>query len=173
MVKKIWLLFYYLIAKNLPDSYLPIVGHISNRIRIVTCRHIFKKLGKVDVIQKGVHFGTGEEIEIGDHSGIGKNALIPHNIKIGDYVMIAQDLFVVANNHNFERTDIPMLLQGSPGFEQVTIDNDVWIGTRVIINPGIHISSGCIIGAGSVVTRDTESYSIVGGVPAKLIRKRK
>ncbi|MDE6191877.1 MAG: CatB-related O-acetyltransferase [Muribaculum sp.] len=172
-MRKLWLLFYYIVAKNLPDSYLPIVGSLSNKIRIWTCRHLFRKMGKVNVIQKGVHFGTGCDIEIGDYSGIGKNALIPHNIIIGDYVMIAQDLFVVANNHHFERTDIPMLLQGSPGFKKVIIENDVWIGARVIINPGVHISNGCIIGAGSVVTKDVAPYEIIGGVPAKLIRKRK
>lgn len=172
-MRKLWLLFYYIVAKNLPDSYMPIIGNISNRIRIVTCRHIFKKMGKVDVIQKGVHFGTGESVEIGDRSGIGKYALIPQNIIIGNYVMIAQDLFVVANNHNFERTDIPMIMQGSPNFEQVIIEDDVWIGTRVVINPGLRIGCGSIIGAGSVVTKDVEPYSIVGGVPARLIRKRK
>lgn len=66
-----------------------------------------------------------------------------------------------------------MLLQGSPGFKKVIIENDVWIGARVIINPGVHISNGCIIGAGSVVTKDVAPYEIIGGVPAKLIRKRK
>ena len=172
-MKKLWLIFYYSIAKTLPDSYLPLVGPISNRIRIFTCRRIFKKMGNVDVIQKGVHFGTGEEVMIGDKSGIGKNALIPHNIIIGDYVMIAQDLFVVANNHHFERTDVPMLLQGSPNFKQVIIEDDVWIGARVIINPGVHIGRGSIIGAGSVVTKNVGINEIVGGVPAKLIRKRK
>lgn len=171
-MRKFWLLFYYIIAKNLPDSYLPFIGPISNKIRILTCKKIFKNMGKVDIIQKGVHFGTGEEIEIGDRSGIGKNTLIPHNIKIGNYVMIAQDLFVVANNHHFERTDTPMLLQGSPNFQQVVIEDDVWIGARVIINPGIRIGSGSIIGAGSVVTKDVGNFEIVGGVPAKLIRKR-
>lgn len=172
-MRKFWLLFYYLVAKNLPDSYLPIVGGISNRIRIFTCRHIFKKMGDVDIIQKGVHFGTGAKVEIGNRSGLGKNALVPHNIIIGNHVMIAQDLFVVANNHHFERTDIPMIEQGSPGFEQVVIEDDVWIGARVIVNPGVKIGCGSIIGAGSVVTKDVEDYSVVGGVPARLIRKRK
>ncbi len=167
-----WRLFYYIIAKNLPDSYLPVVGPISNRIRIFTCKHLFKKMGKVDTIQKGIQFGTGEGIEIGDGSGIGRNAVIPSNTIIGKYVMIAQDLFIVANNHHFERTDIPMLMQGSPSKEQVVIGDDVWIGVRVVINPGIHIGSGCIIGAGSVVTKDTSPYTIIAGVPAKPIRNR-
>jgi maltose O-acetyltransferase len=49
----------------------------------------------------------------------------------------------------------------------------VWIGRNAIIMPGVRIGKGSIVGAGAVVTRDVEPYSIVGGVPAKLIRKRK
>lgn len=171
--RKFWLLFYYVIAKNLPDSYLSVVGRFSNWVRIWTCRKLFAKMGKVLTIQKGVHFGTGEKIEIGDFSGIGKNALIPSNTIIGNYVMIAQDLFIVANNHNFFRTDIPMLLQESPAHEQTIIEDDVWIGARVIINPGKHISKGAIIGAGALVTKDIHEYEIWGGVPAKFIKSRK
>jgi acetyltransferase-like isoleucine patch superfamily enzyme len=52
------------------------------------------------------------------------------------------------------------------------IGNDVWIGTKAVIMPGVHIADGCIIGAGAVVTRDTEPYTIYGGVPARKIRSR-
>lgn len=54
----------------------------------------------------------------------------------------------------------------------VDIGNDVWIGSNVVVIDGVKIGHGSIIGANSVVTRDVEPYSIVGGVPAKLIRKR-
>ncbi len=172
-MRKLWLLFYYIIAKNLPDSYLPVVGPIANKIRIATCRHIFAKTGKVSVIQKGVHFGTGEFIEIGDYSGIGKNSLIPNNTIIGNYVMVGQDLFIVANNHNFSNTEIPMALQDPPEHEQTVIEDDVWIGTRVVIMPGKRIGKGSVIGAGSVLTKNTGEYEIWAGVPARFIRSRK
>ncbi len=130
-------------------------------------------MGQVSIIQKGVHFGTGENIEIGNFSGIGKNALIPSNIIIGEYVMIAQDLFIIANNHKFDRIDTPMLLQGYSERKQVIIEDDVWIGARVIINPGIRIGRGSIIAAGAVVTRNVNSYSLMGGVPAHEISNRR
>lgn len=54
----------------------------------------------------------------------------------------------------------------------VEIGDDVWIGNRVIILPGVKIGKGCILASGSVITKDVEPYSVMGGVPAKLIRKR-
>lgn len=171
-MRKFWLLFYYLISKNLPDSYLPIVGPVSNRIRIFNCRRIFKKMGKVSVIQKNVHFGTGENIEIGDYSGIGRNALIPNNTIIGNYVMIAQDLLIIANNHSMEMNGVPMAFQKSPQILQTKIEDDVWIGARVIISPGKNIAKGCVIGAGTLLTKDTHPYEIWGGVPGRLLKKR-
>jgi maltose O-acetyltransferase len=66
-----------------------------------------------------------------------------------------------------------MIDQGFKDKEPVIIEDDVWIGARVIILPGVKIGKGSIVGAGAVVTKDVEPYSIVAGVPAKLIRKRK
>jgi acetyltransferase-like isoleucine patch superfamily enzyme len=54
----------------------------------------------------------------------------------------------------------------------VRIGNDVWIGTRAIILPGVHVGDGAIIGAGSVVTRDVPALAVVGGVPARVIKQR-
>ena len=65
-----------------------------------------------------------------------------------------------------------MIEQGNDETKPVTIGNDVWIGRRVIILPGVTISDGCVIGAGAVVTKDMPAYSIVGGVPAKVIKSR-
>lgn len=53
------------------------------------------------------------------------------------------------------------------------IDNDVWIGTRAIIMPGVHIGTGAIIGAGAVVTKDVPDYAVIAGVPARIIKFRK
>ena len=66
-----------------------------------------------------------------------------------------------------------MWQQGFTEVDPIVIEDDVWIGARVIILKGVTIGKGSIIGAGSVVTKDVEPYSIVGGNPAKLIRKRK
>lgn len=80
-------------------------------------------------------------------------------------------LDVTILTHNIERTDIPMGQQGMR-VSEVVIGNDVWIGMRVIMMPGVKVGDGAVIGAGSVVTKDVPDFAIVGGVPAKVIRYR-
>ena len=109
---------------------------------------------------------------LGDYSGIGVNAKIYGTCVIGKYVMMGEDCTIITRNHAFQRTDIPMMYQGFEEEKPVYIGDDVWIGDRVTILPGVHIGNGCIIAAGAVVTEDVEPYTIVGGVPAKKIRNR-
>lgn len=81
------------------------------------------------------------------------------------------DVTILTHTHNIERTDIPMGQQGMR-VSEVVIGNDVWIGMRVIIMPGVKVGDGVVIGAGAVVTKDVPDFAIVGGVPAKIIRYR-
>lgn len=170
---RFWLILYYTLAIHLPDSYLPYIGSVSNSFRLYICRHLFKKLGKKTIIQKGVQFGNGKNVELGDYSSIGKNSLIPNNTKIGNYVMIAQDLYIIANNHAFSDTSIPMYFQHNDFKQETIIYDDIWIGAKVIITPGKVIGSGSIIGAGSVVTKNVPENQIWAGNPAKFIKSRK
>ena len=83
------------------------------------------------------------------------------------------DVVILTSNHKADRIDIPIGAQGMTGKRKVTIGNDVWIGQRVMIMPGVTIGDGCIIAAGAVVTKDVAPYSIVGGVPARVLKMRK
>ena len=96
---------------------------------------------------------------LGDDSGIGINAKIYGTCHIGRCVMMG--------------TDVPMMEQGFVAELPVCIGDDVWIGDRVLILPGVHIGNGCIIAAGAVVTKDVPDYAIAAGVPAQVIRMRK
>ncbi|MDQ7799461.1 MAG: DapH/DapD/GlmU-related protein [Candidatus Edwardsbacteria bacterium] len=66
-----------------------------------------------------------------------------------------------------------MLEQGIRFYPQTVIEDDVWIGAQAIILPGVRIGRGAIVAAGAVVTKDVEPYAIVGGNPARLIKRRK
>lgn len=90
------------------------------------------------------------------------------SITLGKQVIIGPGTVIRAANHRFNRTDQPIMYQGH-SYGKISIDDDVWIGANATITPDIHIGRGAIVGAGGVVTKDVEPFSIVGGVPAKKI----
>lgn len=146
---------------------------IIRKIRYFIVKNIFKKTGKNVNVETRAYFGTGFEIEIGNNSGLGKNCRVPFNVKIGNNVMMADDILIMYQNHKYDRLDIPMREQGHSEYTQLVIGDDVWIGARVIILPSVRkIGSGVIIGAGAVVTKDIPDYAIVGGNPAKILKFR-
>ena len=130
-----------------------------------------KRVGKHVNIEKGAIFNG--EVVIGDYSGIGVNRELNGPVTIGKYVMMGSEVVVYTRNHSSSRTDIPMQNQGYDSVRPVIIGDDVWIGRRVIILPGVQIGEGCIIGAGAVVAKDIPPYSVVVGNPAKIIKNRK
>jgi acetyltransferase-like isoleucine patch superfamily enzyme len=113
-------------------------------------------------------------IEIGSESAIGRRSEIhcrDATIAIGNHVRIAPETMIMTGNHVFDRSDIPISDQGVT-HESVVIEDDVWIGTRVIILPGVTIGNGSVVGAGAVVSHDVEPTMIVAGVPARPVRPR-
>ena len=171
-----WLIcyiLYYGFARYLPKSASKPFGPLSKTIRYILCRGIFKKCGKNVNIERKASFGYGRNIEIGNNSGIGINCFIPDGSIIGNDVMMGPNCYVHAKKHRFDRTDIPMRIQGYySDLSGLVIGNDVWIGRDVSILPGRTISDGSIIGANCVLTKDFPKYSIVAGNPGKLIRLR-
>jgi len=93
-------------------------------------------------------------------------------IEIGNNCAIAPNCVLRASNHTFDNLDIPFREQGHT-YGEIIIEDDVWISSNCVITANTKIGRSSIVGAGSVVTKDVEPYSIVGGVPAKLIKKRK
>ena len=146
---------------------------ISTELRYIAVKLMFKEVGKSVNIERNANFGLGRGIEIGDYSGIGLNCIVPSNIKIGQYVMMGPDVLFLSQNHKFSDTIEPMALQGFQKKKIHIIEDDVWIGTRSVILPGIRICKGAIVATGSIVTKDVPEYAIVGGNPAKLIKYRK
>jgi acetyltransferase-like isoleucine patch superfamily enzyme len=103
--------------------------------------------------------------------GVSITAHYGGEIHIGSDVLIARNVSIIANNHKYDRLDIPIGRQGNDS-GVVVIGNDVWIGTNVYIGPHVTIGDGAVVGANAVVLRDVEPYTVVGGVPARFIKKR-
>ena len=171
------LLLYYGFLRFLPatdNAYW--IFSLFRKTRSWVGHFLFDQCGKQINIEHGANFGTGRGISIGDRSGSGIRAKIRGPLHIGSDVMMGPDVIILTSTHEISRTDIPMREQGGgTGKEDrtVVIGDDVWIGTRVIILPGVKIGSGAVIAAGAVVSRNVPDFAIVGGVPARVIKMRK
>jgi acetyltransferase-like isoleucine patch superfamily enzyme len=116
---------------------------------------------------------AGEGLKMGNNSNIGPYSWVGCSgyIEIGDNVMMGPRVSLLAENHNFDRTDIPMKDQGvTRGF--IKIEDDCWLGANCSVLSGVTVGRGSIIATGAVVTKDVPPYSIVGGVPARIMRSR-
>ena len=162
-------LLYHSIGIHLPMSFSRI-NFGSRSFRQLCAKMILDDCGEWVNIEKGAHFGDG--LRIGNGSGIGAYSIIPSDVVIGENVMMGQECLMYTQNHQFSDTAIPMCKQGMQDPQQIVIGNDVWIGARVVILPGVHVGNGAIIGAGAVVTKDIPPFEIWGGNPAHFLKSR-
>jgi acetyltransferase-like isoleucine patch superfamily enzyme len=119
---------------------------------------------------KGYH---RNELIIGDESWIGQQVFMhaAGGIRIGAHVGIGPGVKILTSQHREAGRETPVLfspIETAP----VVIDDDADLGIGVIVLPGVHIGTGAVIGAGSVVTKDVPAYSVVAGVPARVLRHR-
>lgn len=114
-------------------------------------------------------------VTIGNNCSIQTHSLIvgykEFGVEIGNNVRIAPFVTMISANHNFDRVDIPIYCQGVSA-KKIVIEDDCWIASRVNIMAGVTIGKGSVIAAGAVITKDVEPYSVMGGVPANIIKSR-
>lgn len=167
---------------------------------LMAARHKQVQLAKDCLISHQAHIcPRGGEISIGAKSSIAPGAMIQGNvtigkhssvqaysilvgygtsedktgsITIGDHVRIAPHVMMVGANHNFADPDRTIHGQGLTR-KSIVIEDDVWIAGRANIMAGVTVGTGSVVAAGAVVTKDVPPYSVVAGVPAKVIKKRR
>lgn len=122
----------------------------------------------------GVFGNIGEGLKVGNNVGIAQNAFIQVRgyVSIGNDVIIGPNVSIFSESHLFEDENTPIRKQGVSR-KGVSIGEGVWIGTRSVILDGVNVGANSIIAAGSVVNKNVPEYSIVGGVPAKILKYRK
>ena len=165
--KKILYILYRIFGAKLPISQR---SKFAKKCRYFWAKKIVAECGANVNIERNAVFGP--LLKIGDNSGVGINCEIYGPVTIGKNVMMGPEVVIYTSGHKHNRTDIPMIEQGAETEREVNIGDDVWIGRRVMIMPGIKIGKGVIIGAGAVVTKCIPDYCVVGGVPAKILRYR-
>lgn len=171
-MNKFYLLFYYLVAQHLPMQPFP-GFKLFYKLRYLICKNVLKECGRNVVIKNKCYFGDGSRLIVGNYSQLGQNSRFAGSVTIGSSVMMGPDVVIMAVTHDISDTSRTMIHTDNPSIESpVLIGNNVWIGTRVIIMPGVHIGDNSIVGAGAVVTKSFGPNSVIGGVPAKLIKQR-
>lgn len=115
----------------------------------------------------------GGDVEIGDNCSVNPFTIIygQGGTKIGNGVRIAAHCTIIPSNHRFDDITVPIFKSGLVN-KGIVIEDDVWIGTGVRILDGVVVKKGCVIGAGAVVNKSTESYGVYAGVPARKIKNR-
>ena len=150
--------------------FIHIVGYIpSHHIRRFFYRISGMIIGDGSIIHTGARFYDPGNIRIGKDSIIGEGVVLDGRdmITIGDHIAISTEVMIYNAEHDIQSENF------SAKTEPVAIEDYVFIGPRAIILPGVKVGKGAVVAAGAVVTKNVDEYSIVGGIPAKVIGERK
>jgi acetyltransferase-like isoleucine patch superfamily enzyme len=151
----------------LPEWLWARVIHVFQRKMARSLLSKLKSRGTNTMLHSGITIHNSENLEIGDDVAMGDRVTILAlgGVKIGSRVMIAHDTSIITATHNHTiKVMVNEILHS-----QVEIGDDVWIGAKTIIMPGVTIGNGAVIGAGSIVTRSIPDNVIAFGAPAKVI----
>ena len=177
--------FYQIIYSLFTHFIMFFPGSIGRKLRLSYWKSKLKYLGANVFFDIGIDITGCEKILIGYNFMLGRDCCIgsvdSDGVYIGNDVSIARGSYLHASNHKFSELDVPINKQGvtynSISFKNanysIVIEDDVWIGSNSVILSGAHISTGCVISAGSVVSGFYPPYSIIIGNPARLAGSRK
>lgn len=165
-----WRLVYEIVARRIGSAFwfYPF-NRFGYTLRQFTIRRFVQQCGTNLSVGPNVTFSFNNII--GDHVTINENCRL-QDCHIGDYALIAPEVYTVIRNHIFDDPNTPISQQGYAITKPPVIQRDVWLGARVMLLSGITIHEGAVVAAGAVVVKDVGAFEIVGGVPAKVIGHR-
>lgn len=156
--------------EDIQDYAFEMIGHIpSHVLRIILYHYLSRvQIGKFSSIHRCCRLYRPNRIKIGNHTVINYGVLLDgrSGLRIGDNVSISEGSAILSLQHDID--DEGFELEGG----EVVIEDYVFVGAHAMIMPKVRIGKGAVVGAGAVVTRDVEPYTVVGGVPARFIRYR-
>lgn len=149
--------------------------HIPGRVGSFLRKKLmgFKRCGRNVYIGDHVWFRAPGKISIGDDCRIHPMCFLdaPGAIEIGSHIGISSGTQIYTQNHKYKDKNV-LYYQQEVELAKVVIEDDVWVGANSLILAGVTLKRGTIVAAGSVVTKDSEPYSVIAGVPAKKIGQR-
>lgn len=139
-------------------------------------RWFWRKLLRLNHVHSTVLFGGYGDISRDFHAGefvyVGPGCRINPGVRVDRYSMLGPNVQIVGNDHVFDLPGVPIIFSGRPAFRPTHIGKDVWIGAGATVLCGTTIGDGAVVASGAVVTRDIEPFTVVGGVPARVIKRR-
>lgn len=143
------------------------------KIRYLLYKRRLKSCGNRVIFALGVKLFSPKNISLGENVRIGARSILSGQggISIGNNVSLGPEVIIWSANHNYMHPD-ELPYDNKYIKRPVTIEDNVWIGARCSIIPGVKISEGAVIGLGAVVTKDVPKYAVVAGNPAKIIKFR-
>jgi acetyltransferase-like isoleucine patch superfamily enzyme len=153
--------------------------HVLRLVHYYNYAHVSQvrraRIGPGVAMAPNVSLRAGERVEIGARSHLGERCALwagdsSGRIVLGEDALLGPDVYITASNY---RTRAGEVIMGQPREEaDVRIGRDVWLGARAIVLPGVTIGDGCVVGAGSVVTRSLPPGAIAVGAPARIVGER-
>lgn len=148
-------------------------GTVGIVLRYIFLKSILPDMGDNVVVYEDVYLKNPEHMHIGNNVSIHPMSYIEAigGLRIGDDVSIAHAVTIMTVSHQYQNPEVPIKYQGFDRGEVIIQDN-VWIGAKATLLCGVTIEEGSIVGAAALVNKSVSSNSIVGGIPAKFIKKR-
>jgi len=130
-------------------------------------------IGAYSIIRASMLSDVGAGLRMGRDSAMDaySNMGATGPVTIGENVIMGQHISFHAENHNYDRTDIPIREQGTRRIG-IVIEDDCWVGSNTTFLDGAHVGRGCVIAAGSIVRGEIPSYSVAAGAPARVLKSR-
>ena len=158
------------LARHIPSSN---IRSWPCRLRVTLLRRLARAraCGQGVNVLPGAYVGSPHNLSIGDNTGIGLNCYLScaDRVTLGSRVLMGPEVMIFTSNHVWNPELATYFRQGETT-APVDVLDDAWIGVRSILLPGVTIGRGCTVAAGSVVTRSTPDFSVVPGVPARVLK---
>ena len=165
-------LYYTMFWRMFDRTPAAMVQGLAIPLRRILAKRLFRECGDGVIIHHNVLFSKGSNITLGNGVLLNRNSMLDDrgDIDIGPYTMIAAGVTIETHTHPFDNFDRPIAYAGRR-MSPVSIGGNSVVGYNAVITSGSSVGYRCIVGANSVVTSDVPDYTVVGGVPAKPLKR--
>ena len=160
-------------VKHRKNIYIGLGSKIVGGVNIILSDNVkIMPQAMIVSLSKGI-IEIGESTEVSMYSRVASVG----RVSIGRHVLMGPHVFIADYNHEYRDPTKPIMYQGNSfvstkdGSPTLSIGDDSWIGTNVVIVGNVHIGKHCVIGANSVVTKDIPNYSVAAGIPARVVKR--